>query len=317
MRTMLPLLLLAGCHASGDGLATELADTGLNDPETRAYAPAWDAWSDGAEKSRWIRLPAGTSIDASEPDAWVFPVGTKLWKEFRLGGKKIETRMQWKDSPSHWTLVTYVWSDDQQHATLASAPSTVPGTSYEIPVGKCEQCHVAAGDKPLGFSGAMLSGNGTNNGMNAHSLIADGSIVNLPAQAQQPPLAAANPVERDAIGYLHANCGLACHKPGGPAPFSMRLSAANPPQTAQDSDVWQAINHVSGFTPAGATGKWYRIRPTDEDHSSIFFRMSSRNPGEQMPPIATHVVDEQGRAVLAAWINAMVPPAYPAPAPAE
>jgi mono/diheme cytochrome c family protein len=316
MRTILPLLLLMGCQASSsDTLPTELAETGIDDPATRAYAPAWDAWSDGADKSRWIRLPDGASIDASQPDAWVFPVGTKLWKEFRLAGKKIETRMQWKDSPTHWTLAAYVWSDDQSRATLATQPSTVPGTNYEIPAGQCGVCHQAAGDKPLGFSAAMLAAPAAT-GMTMATLIAEGRITNLPSGAEAAPLAAASPVERDALGYLHANCGLACHRPGGSAPFSLRLPAAAP-QTAQDTDAWQAINRASGFTPAGASDRWYRIRPTDEEHSSIFYRMSSRTPGVQMPPVATHVVDEQGRAALAAWINAMVPPNYPAPAPLQ
>src|SRR5581483_5839720 len=66
MRKLLPLLLLLGCHASGDGLSAELADTGLYDPETRAYAPAWDAWSDGAEKVA-LDPPAGRHLDRRQP----------------------------------------------------------------------------------------------------------------------------------------------------------------------------------------------------------------------------------------------------------
>ena len=43
-------------------------------------------------KRRWISLPPGSAIDASDPDAWAFPVGTRLWKEFSFGGQRVETR---------------------------------------------------------------------------------------------------------------------------------------------------------------------------------------------------------------------------------
>ncbi len=51
-------------------------------PGVRFYAPAVPLWSDAAQKGRWIQLPAGTQIDASDPNEWTFPVGTKVWKEF-------------------------------------------------------------------------------------------------------------------------------------------------------------------------------------------------------------------------------------------
>src|SRR5688572_10898868 len=54
----------------------------------REYAPAVELWSDGADKRRFIALPAGKQIDASNPSEWKFPVGTKLWKEFSVTGKR-------------------------------------------------------------------------------------------------------------------------------------------------------------------------------------------------------------------------------------
>src|SRR5205814_7486285 len=66
------------------------------DPANRAYAPAVPLWSDGAQKRRWIFLPAGTRIDSSDMDEWRFPVGTRLWKEFSFGGRHVETRLLWK-----------------------------------------------------------------------------------------------------------------------------------------------------------------------------------------------------------------------------
>src|SRR5688572_27347644 len=70
-----------------------LSDTGLFvagssaevHPENISFSPQYPLWTDGATKRRWIRLPRGKFIDASRPDAWKFPVGTRLWKEFSFG----------------------------------------------------------------------------------------------------------------------------------------------------------------------------------------------------------------------------------------
>src|ERR1043165_6412078 len=92
-----PLLMIAaaaalawGC-AHADPLPLHLRDTALNDSRNLSFSPQYPLWSDGAHKRRWIYLPPGTAIDASRLDAWEFPIGTRLWKEFSLGGP-IETR---------------------------------------------------------------------------------------------------------------------------------------------------------------------------------------------------------------------------------
>ena len=69
-----------------------LRDTGLYadfarlevDPQNLAFAPQYPLWTDGAAKRRWISLPAGTAIDACDPEAWVFPVGHAVLEGVRL-----------------------------------------------------------------------------------------------------------------------------------------------------------------------------------------------------------------------------------------
>src|SRR5687767_4053533 len=85
----LALLLAPRAAADPAPLPPRLADTGLYVPGTlrvradnQPFSPQYALWSDGASKRRWIHLPAGAFIDASRPDAWEFPAGTKLWKEF-------------------------------------------------------------------------------------------------------------------------------------------------------------------------------------------------------------------------------------------
>src|SRR5262245_49773858 len=91
--------LVPQAHAAAS-LPQHLRDTGLYARATGddlagdvlPFTPQYALWSDGAEKRRWIRLPPGGRIDARDPDHWVFPVGTRLWKEFSLG-RRLETRM--------------------------------------------------------------------------------------------------------------------------------------------------------------------------------------------------------------------------------
>ena len=116
-----------------------------------------------------------------------------------------------------------------------------------------------------------------------------------------------------------------CHKPGGGAPFSMRVTVDNAAKKTPDdvttTDVFGgAVNHVSGFVPAGASGTYYRLRPTDDTRSTIFYRMGQRDQlaggTQQMPPLDTHSVDAAGRQAIDNWIAFMTPAnGYPTPAP--
>jgi hypothetical protein len=327
-----------GDCAATAGILDELRCTGLYsdwasqtiDPTVRAYAPAFELWSDGAKKTRFIQLPPGTRIDARDMNAWVFPVGTKLWKEFRLDTGSgalslVETRMLHKTAPSTWTATTYVWSADQASAKrVTNGIMPFPGTqSYEVPAERmCNRCHAGRRDHVLGFEAALLAAPETT-GLSYQQLVDEG-LLDM-GDATPPPVAAlqipGTPVERDAIGRLHANCGIACHNPTGPAPFSMRLDVANGalPKGVEETSVFkEAIGQESFFTPDDGTGTYYRIRPGDDDRSMIFYRLSHRDgPGghTQMPPIATHQADAALIASVKAWIDSMTSAPYPAAGP--
>src|SRR5580704_7565093 len=59
------------------GLYSNIA-TKVVAPGVQSYAPAVPLWADYASKERWISLPPGTKIDASDPTEWLFPIGTKV-----------------------------------------------------------------------------------------------------------------------------------------------------------------------------------------------------------------------------------------------
>src|SRR5687767_13968116 len=68
-------------------------DDGAVAPYVVPFTPSFPLWSDGSEKQRWMWLPPDAAVDTSDPDAWIFPDGTRFWKEFARGGDRVETRM--------------------------------------------------------------------------------------------------------------------------------------------------------------------------------------------------------------------------------
>lgn len=272
----------------------------------RAYEPAYRLWSDGAEKARFIELPAGGVIDASNPDEWTFPVGTKLYKEFRILGRRVETRMLWKRNASQWVRVTYAWSYDQTTArVLRTGATDVWGTSYEIPAqSDCETCHMGKLDTVLGFEVVSLSNAGAS-GYVLSTLAAESRIAPVPTSAIIP----GNATEKAALGMLHANCGLACHNGSNYAlardtGLFMRLEAGSLSSVTATTTYKTAVNVPSAYQPSPGAGL-YRIKPKDVAHSAIHYRASSREKDVQMPPQETHVVDPSLVNAIAAWINAL------------
>src|SRR5688572_32452167 len=94
------LLVAASLQGRGSAalpLPATLGETGLFEPGTlqvrathQPFTPAHALWTDGMDKRRWLYLPAGSSIDKSNPDAWEFPIGTRAWKEFSRPGGRVE-----------------------------------------------------------------------------------------------------------------------------------------------------------------------------------------------------------------------------------
>ena len=141
------------------GLYADFASKTLS-RNAQAYAPAVPLWSDGATKERWIELPTGQKIDASDPNEWTFPIGTKLFKQFTYQGKRVETRMFQKTAANYWVHATYAWSADET-ATTISYGGTVPvdadGGTWVIPTADdCDSCHRGRTDRILGFEQVSL-----------------------------------------------------------------------------------------------------------------------------------------------------------------
>jgi hypothetical protein len=203
--------------------------------------------------------------------------------------------------------VTYAWSQDQSTATeLTAGRTNVWGTTYEIPSqDDCTLCHQGRLDGVLGFEAIGLS-TPSATGETMTRLIADALITNAPAS---PLVIPGNATEVAALGWLHANCGNACHNASNYAlakntGLHMRLNAAQLGTVTGTDTYTTAVNVASTFQPTPDAG-FFRIKPADVAHSCIPYRDGSRVPSEQMPPIATHIVDDAGLQLVDDWINTL------------
>jgi hypothetical protein len=306
-----------------------LAETGLySDPAAKtvapgvlSFSPQYPLWSDGAAKHRWIRIPDGASIDASDPDAWKFPVGTKLWKEFAFE-RRVETRFLRLEEDGTWTYATYRWSDDEREARLVpergakGVAEIRPGIRHDLPgVSDCRACHTGRPVEVLGFTALQLSPDRDPMAPHAEKLGAGdvdlkklvelGVLKNLPPSLLEraPRIEASSPRERAALGYLQSNCGI-CHNGVGPlSSLGMKLDApVSAPLDALAPAFESAVGVPSRYQP-NPSSRCVRIDPGAPATSALAIRMGSRNPYVQMPPLGTHLVDEQALALVEAWIR--------------
>lgn len=328
-RALAPALLAAAAVQAAP--PATLAETGLYEPgsstrvraQNRPYSPQYALWSDGATKQRWLHVPAGRAIDASRPDAWQFPPGTKLWKEFSQG-RRIETRYLERLADGRWQYATYVWTADGRQALLAPESGVpdlpaegAPGGRVDIPSREdCLACHEGAAVPVLGVSALQLSPDRDPGAPHATPPAPDaldlrrlqdiGWLRHLPPalRAQPPRIAASSPTERAALGYLHANCGH-CHNGNGtPAPVRLRLAQTVADAAASRREVLQSmLDKPSRYRPAGLATPATVISPGRPAASVLSLRMHSRHPQVQMPPVGTRSVDEQGLALVERWIQ--------------
>lgn len=318
-----------------DELPARLSETGLYaadgqvDPRHLAYSPQYPLWTDGAQKSRWIALPPGTRVDVSDVDAWQFPVGTKLWKEFAWHGHKVETRMLWKTGDERWTFASYAWDADQREAWLAPAEGVpraieiAPGRWHSIPArADCQTCHGSSPVRVLGFSALELSDDRDPLAPHAEPLRAgDVTLRSLieanllepsrPELVTHPPrIRASDPVARAALGYLSTNCG-GCHNPASPlARLGLELrhdsdDDASAPEPAERTTVDVVPMR---YTMPGVPAEVARlVAPGAPEHSAVLHRMRSRRPSSQMPPLGTTIVDDEAVALVTRWITGLGP----------
>jgi hypothetical protein len=307
-----------------DSLPDDLSCTGLYSdirrkivaPGVRQFAPAVPLWSDGSGKQRWILLPEGTHIDGTEPNEWVFPVGTKLFKEFRVNGRRIETRIFQKTRDDRWARSAYEWNVDETEATRSLGGDRedviLNGAVYHVPTGReCDQCHGGRKDRILGFEAVSLGLDGAE-GITLADLVREKLLAPAPRLTHLRIGDDGTGMAAPALAFMHINCGVCCHN-------------SNQNADAYSSGLWMKLNpnHLDGRPVDGfdairmavdkpmKSERWgadrKRIVPGDPLDSVLLQLVRTRigEPKEQMPPIASSVVDTVTVQQMSEWIQAM------------
>ncbi|MBL7556590.1 MAG: hypothetical protein JNM24_12290 [Bdellovibrionaceae bacterium] len=285
-------------------LADKTAVNTLTYVNFKLYSPQYPLYSDGASKRRWVYVPEGTAIDNSDPDSWVFPKGTILFKEFSVGGKKIETRVFEKITNqsgfSAWRASVYVWLANQLDADLLKVDNfysqtdiemlpyqaNVVGSQYRmVTMTQCQTCHATVKDVSQGFSYLQLSD--ASKSINVFKLDKLGYFSNSINRLDSIP---GTEMERAAIGYIQSNCAT-CHSGVGPGPHNFRHKSTS--QTLAEEPLIKAIGASSGLVTFGA--------PLN---SRLYNRMANKS----MPRVTLFTQDSAGLKLLEDWITNSVMP---------
>jgi len=306
-------------NSNEDGVFDLLSETGLyadiSDKSINSFVipfePKFQLWSDGADKQRWIYIPECDTIDTSDGNNWAFPVGTRMFKEFSVDGMRVETRLITRTGtgPRDFIYTSYLWNDDETDATRVDSAGLqdARGTAHDIPsVEQCLRCHGSyayGGGRPsraLGFSAIQL------HGASDHTTLAELDTMGVFSH----PVKITHDVPGDqttqaALGYLHANCGN-CHNsttdgvPHVDLDLWLDVEATTVEQTAAWTSAVGQPNTL--FNDQHVAG---RIVPGEPNTSAILYRMSQRGNNAQMPPIATHTVDDNGISIITDWIESL------------
>ncbi|HEX4451335.1 MAG TPA: hypothetical protein VH143_10720 [Kofleriaceae bacterium] len=302
------------------GLCVDAACTQIS-ADVHPYTPRWALWADGATKLRWYQLPPNGTIDTTDMDHWVFPVGTKFWKEFDgLDGSgnnvRVETRfiehVANTGGENDWYYVPFQWNATEDGTTaVPNGASNADGTMHDIPSRvDCKTCHDdLQPTRILGFGAIQLDEATPAAGDTALAdLIAAGALSAPPAGSGSPyfPMQATG-VTADALGYLHANCGH-CHNPtsmvfGAQTTVSFRLEVATLGDTAMTPTYLSAVNQMTNMVVDGHN---LVVDPGMPGMSVLIDRFEAM-PGTplHMPALATKVTDPTGDATLTSWITGL------------
>lgn len=292
-------------------------------PETGVYPYELNHpfWSDGAGKQRWFALPENSgeiAFESSRP----FPRGSVWIKHFEMemeegnpeSRRRLETRFIVKTA-DHVYGLTYRWNDQQTDAELVpedgltetleiqrdgetvQQPWTYPSRSA------CLFCHSRPSGGVLGFSPHQLDRMVSwldGEPVNQIDLLENGGMI-TPSEANHPKPShlAVSMDDPDAstaakvATYLHVNCA-PCHQPGGPAVGTWDARITTP--------LWQKNILGADLVRTEVPGETALVEPGAPDASALLNRISTRGP-RQMPPVASHRIDQQAVDLLREWIT--------------
>jgi uncharacterized repeat protein (TIGR03806 family) len=296
-------------------------------------------FADYALKLRTIWMPAGTSANFTEFDAFDLPVGTILSKSFFYLSRKdqayvtnswhgetenldldkvhlIETRLLVRQADG-WDALPYIWRGDDAVLTITgdlqtfdlNTNGTIAPINYIVPTrNECASCHATnhttGALQPIGIKTRHLNRGYHGSTDNQLAMWQQrGWLTNLPAPSSWSRNAdwqdATEDLGHAARSYLDANCGH-CHNPQGAADTSgLWLDYQDHPR--------QKLGECKPPIAAGrgSGGRMYSIVPGQPDASILVFRMAETNPSTRMPEIGRTLVDRRGLDIATRWVASL------------
>lgn len=294
------------------------------------FAPNTPLFSDYTRKHRFVWLPPGTSMTYDAEGAFGFPVGAVLIKTFAYAedlrqpdgpDRLLETRLLYLGEDG-WGATTYVWNQEQSeaHRQVAGAviqsqwihgDGSVRDNAYVVPnTNECKNCHEEQEDLlgPIGPKARHLNreqdlGAGPVNQLVRWAEI--GYLSGLPADLAEVPRApvwddeATGSLEARARAWLDINCAH-CHSPTGAARTSgLDLRAS------QEVPASYGVCKAPVAAGGGSGGRQFSIVPGQPDESILIYRLEATAPDVRMPELGRQLVDQEGVALIRAWIESL------------
>lgn len=256
------------------------------------YEPRYPLWANGSGKNRFIQLPAGEKIDTSDALSWVYPEGTKLWKDFDVDGVVVETRLIEKRADG-WVAGTYIWDGDDAYLSngFRTDLRLDDGSTYTVPSSEvCKDCHqgTRGAEWPLGIDTFKLGDSG---------IAAFADIISDPVGTA--PVVAGDAHNVYARGYLDGNCAY-CHNPAGITASTTVLQLDFRYSTAFDDMGLDGVAQYYNANPNLDNGARY-LEPTEPSESVL----SQVIYNGDMPPLLITVPDSVAASHINDWIADM------------
>jgi len=242
-------------------------------------------WSNGADKQRALWLPDGASVDTSG-EHWAFPEGTEVFKTFSVAGRPVETRLI-SLVGGQWLGTSYIWEgeDARCYDGERQVVTAADGSDYTVPgETTCDECHDATRGRawPLSLDPFLLGNEGL-------AQVA-GLLDSPPAAAPEVP---GGPLERSARGYLQANCAFCHNIEGMTGRIGMEFDLSYDAEEMNLTDLYS--RYLSD-------AQRRRVVVPDAPSESVLTQTMETT---QMPKVGVWVKDDEGIALLNAWISTL------------
>ena len=285
-------------------------------------------FTDYAHKKRFIRLPEGKKVKYHSTEVMEFPVGTILIKNFYYPAdfqkpeeniRMIETRLLIHENQG-WNAFTYVWNKEQTEAILEISGKSVPvswkdesgelrSIEYSVPnLVQCKSCHERSGKmSPIGPTARQLNRkyhfkegkeNQLKKWVNSGLLSAIPPLEEIPKLPVWDDRSTGDLAER-ARAWLETNCAH-CHRREGPARNTGLYLLAS-----EDDPYRIGIKKPPVAAGRGSAGLNYSIVPGNPDHSILYTRINSLDPGVMMPELGRKTIHTEGVKLIKDWISEM------------